>query len=823
MAQNDNYIGLAMGLDVTDLKSGLSETKKEINTARKEFNATTSGMDDWTKSSEGLNAKLKQLNKTFEMQEKNVNGIQAELDRAKERYGENSEQVRRLNDRLLDAKASIGKTEKEQRKYSRMLEEVESNTEDTEQATRGLERSLKKTDKATSDLKGGFSVLKGAMANLVSSGIKGAISGLKGIVDESREFRREMAYLNETAKATGSDFDNVKDKLSDVASITEDTGAGVEGLNNLMSAGFDGDALNQVADELLGASIKWKDTLKFEGLSDGLQETLAVGKATGPFVELLERAGLNAEKFDKGLSKANTQAEKQQYILDTLSKLGLKDIKDGYVESNKALVDGAKANFEYAEKMAVIGEKAEPTFTTIKNGFADVLSALFKAGNGMDSADLNGKISDAFKWFIDVCVPFIKTSVTWIIDHFKAIAVVVGIVGGAFAVWKVAKIVGGVVKGIRSLATAMSFLNLQVLKNSLAWVTNGASMVANKISMLASAGATSIATGAQALLNTTVLGFPLVWILGAIAAVIAVFVLMWKNWDKISAWLKKSWEALKKAFEKIWGVITGFFTGAWDKIKAVWGKVIDFFKGIWKSIKTAFSSVGTFFKDTFKKGLDGVKSVWNTVITFYKGIWDKIKKVFSSVGTFFKSAFKKGFDGIKSAFGNVKSFFTGILDKIIEVFSGLKDTMKDIGQRMMDGLIDGVKSMVDKVKNAVTDVVDSAVNGLKNFLGIHSPSRLMRDQVGKMMGLGVGDGILGSTGTVLKDAKQFANNISTGLTSNLNAMNGALGVQAKSGLLARQNAITNNYTQIINAPKQPSRLELYRQTKNLLALRGSGN
>ena len=137
---------------------------------------------------------------------------------------------------------------------------------------------------------------------------------------------------------------------------------------------------------------------------------------------------------------------------------------------------------------------------------------------------------------------------------------------------------------------------------------------------------------------------------------------------------------------------------------------------------------------------------------------------------------------------------------------------------MMDGLIDGVKSMTKKVKKAVENAVDSAVKGVKDFLGIESPSKLMRDEVGKMMGEGVGIGILGSTGSVLQDAQTFAKKVSDGLNVQMSdiqlgldsTMGGLQGVQGSS-------VKTVNYTQVINAPRAPRRIELYRDTKNLLS------
>lgn len=93
---DDNVIGLAMGLDVTDVKAGIKEVNKIIKSSKDEFNNATAGMDKWTKSSAGLNAKLSQLGKQLDAQQKAVAGYEAEIERVKNLEGDHSEQLSKL-------------------------------------------------------------------------------------------------------------------------------------------------------------------------------------------------------------------------------------------------------------------------------------------------------------------------------------------------------------------------------------------------------------------------------------------------------------------------------------------------------------------------------------------------------------------------------------------------------------------------------------------------------------------------------------------------------------------------------------------------------
>lgn len=813
---NDNYIGLAMGLDVSDLKSGLAETRKEITTANKTFSAQTSGLDDWSNSVEGLNAKLTQLDTVLKNQKKAVAGIQAELDHAKKKYGENSEQVRKLNDQLLDATASVGRTEKAQRKYTAQLERVQSGTKDTTSATGKMTKAFKDADRSTVDLKGGLSTLKVAMGNLISTGITSLVNGLKTAVQESREFRKEMAYLESGAKDAGVSFDDVQDKIRDIYSITEDQGAGVEGLNNLMTAGFKEDELDKITDALLGASIKWKDTLKFEGLSDGLQETMATGKAVGPFVELLERGGLVAEDFDAGLQACTTDAERQNYILKTLSDMGLSDIKDAYVENNKTLVDGAKATFDYSKAQADLGERVEPVLISVKQGFIDILNAFLDMYAGTDLTGLQTSIKNAFQWFIETCVPRIKQAIDFFMANWQPIVTAIGLIGGAFLAWKAVETVSNLTKAIKEL-------DLSLIKTVARFAMDTSAKVANTVATTAQTVATKGATVAQRLLNLAMKANPILLIVSLIALLVTGFITLWNTSERFRNFWIGLWEKIKKIAKPVIDWLVKAFTKAWDTIKVAWSVVVAFFQKIWDGIKAVFSTLVTWFSNLFTNAWNAIKTAWNTVISFFSGIFNGIISVFTNIPAKIGEFFTRAWNKITGVFGNVKQWFQeNVIDRITSVFTDLPSKMLQFGKDMINGLKNGVLSVAKNLKDAVVDTITAPIGWVKDKLGIHSPSRYMRDEIGKMMGEGVGVGLVASTKDVLKDANRFMQSVNSGLISKAsgitNGLNGTIGNLA--GAVPTSTVINNNYTQTINAPKQLSRIDLYRQTKNLLSYKG---
>lgn len=83
-----------------------------------------------------------------------------------------------------------------------------------------------------------------------------------------------------------------------------------------------------------------------------------------------------------------------------------------------------------------------------------------------------------------------------------------------------------------------------------------------------------------------------------------------------------------------------------------------------------------------------------------------------------------------------------IAKKIIE--TDWLEVGKDIIRGIGDGLMNGVKSIGDTIKKVAGGIVD----GFKNFFGIHSPSRLFRDEIGENLALGIGEGFTEEMGTV---------------------------------------------------------------------------
>lgn len=133
----------------------------------------------------------------------------------------------------------------------------------------------------------------------------------------------------------------------------------------------------------------------------------------------------------------------------------------------------------------------------------------------------------------------------------------------------------------------------------------------------------------------------------AITGLVAVGILLYKNWDEICAKAKKVWGDLKNWF------------------KSTLNSIGQFFKDLWQGIKKVFSKVGGWFKEKFEGAWDNIKSAFSSVGEFFSGIWTSIKDTFTGIGETIGSAVTDAFkSAINAVFETIESKVNGFIDMI---------------------------------------------------------------------------------------------------------------------------------------------------------------
>lgn len=191
----------------------------------------------------------------------------------------------------------------------------------------------------------------------------------------------------------------------------------------------------------------------------------------------------------------------------------------------------------------------------------------------------------------------------------------------------------------------------------------------------------------------------------------------------------------------------------------------------------------TFLKNGITSMISAVTSAAKNV---QNGIVNTIKNLPSTLSNLGKNAVSKLANAIASGISNIVGKAKNIVSGIKNAFTSF--SWGSIGSNIIKGIANGIAGAVGGLVNAAINAAKSAFNAAKKALGIHSPSRLFRDKIGKMMALGMGIGFeknipvdsMGKklSGTVLKLKKETDNIVSRTPSTTKNVIR----------------SVTNNYT-----------------------------
>ena len=274
-------------------------------------------------------------------------------------------------------------------------------------------------------------------------------------------------------------------------------------------------------------------------------------------------------------------------------------------------------------------------------------------------------------------------------------------------------------KGIGKVAEFMSKFSIQA---TIATAKTVAMTVASK---LAAAG--------QWLLNIAMNANPIGLIVTGIALLIGAFILLWNNC-----------EGFRNFWIGLWDGIVKYFNIAKD-----W--IIDVFT---QKIPNAINNMMTFFRN------------------LPSNIWKFLLDVVNKVKNWGVDLARKGIEAAQS-----------LLNSIINTIKELPRKMLDIGKNLVQGLWNGISNMVGWIKEKIQGFGESVLNGLKSFFGIASPSKLMRDIVGKNIALGIGVGFSNEIANVEKSMVGEMENLTDSLGVGEIPYNASVSGKANVGLV----------------------------------------
>lgn len=225
----------------------------------------------------------------------------------------------------------------------------------------------------------------------------------------------------------------------------------------------------------------------------------------------------------------------------------------------------------------------------------------------------------------------------------------------------------------------------------------------------------------------------------------------------VVAQLVPVFEIILSTVQRVFGAILPIIQAAMGLIQSIITTVMAVihgdWSGAWQGIQNIVSSAWALIKSIISGAIEAVKAVISGALAIISSLWSSawngIKTVFSSIWSGIKGAASAGVDAVVTTVRGVK-------DKIVSVFSGAGSWLVDAGKNLLAGLATGIGnaigSVVSKAKEAAGEVVDS----VKGFFGIHSPSRVFRDQIGKQLPAGAAIGIEQGTDGLVSSAVAMA-------------------------------------------------------------------
>lgn len=218
-------------------------------------------------------------------------------------------------------------------------------------------------------------------------------------------------------------------------------------------------------------------------------------------------------------------------------------------------------------------------------------------------------------------------------------------------------------------------------------------------------GIASIATTALGA-AFTFLTSPIGLIIVAIAAVIAIGILLYKNWDVVKEKILEIWNTIKdfisNKIEEVKEVINttiALIKMIWD---TVWTAISDFFSNLWNNIVDFISERIEFIKNVIKVAIEIIKTTWTNIWTGIKtvvtNIWDSIKNLISTTINTIKSSITTVLNSIKTVWNNI---WNGLSDTTKKVFNGIWSAIKNV----INSILGGIESMVNGVINGINNMI----------------------------------------------------------------------------------------------------------------------
>lgn len=630
-------------------------------------------------------------------------------------------------------------------------------------------------------------------AGVISSSLDGAISR----VDTLNQFPRVMSQLGYGADSASAAIGKMSDhiqglptKLDSIAGSVQrvvpkfkDVGKATDVMLAFNDALVAGGQSSQVQEAALEQYVQGISKGKFE-----LEEWRSIQTAMPGQLDAVAQSMLGAGKSSNDLYEA----------LKT-GKVSVDDFCDAFVKLDSEGING----------MASFAEQA-------KTGSAGIATSMSNAANAVtvqiakiiDKVNENGEIAagfDAIKQAVTEFGGVAVNAVGWVKDNFGTIAPIVAGIGAAFTALQIVPAIMPAVGAVQSLVSVVRSVGaasvaIKVLGSAVAAVGGPVTIVIAAIAALVAIFATLYATN-QDFANA---------VNGAWAQIQAAFTAIQPSLQALGEQFMALGEAIMPALTQIGTLILDLATTLIGALAPVIQQIVEAVTaamptitaaiqfvanvlaviiGVVVQVVSAFVSFGQTLVSAAQSAADFVANVGSFLSGLPDVIWGFLTGALGNVANFVgqmasnaASAGSQFLGNIGGALGGLAGRVGGFLgsaigqaanfvgqmaskasqagqqfmNNIVSTLSGIPGRVASIGGQIVSGIANGIRGAAGAVVSALGGVVNQAVEHAKSMLGIHSPSRVMRDLIGKNIARGVAVGIEDETATAVSAVRAMS-------------------------------------------------------------------
>lgn len=254
-----------------------------------------------------------------------------------------------------------------------------------------------------------------------------------------------------------------------------------------------------------------------------------------------------------------------------------------------------------------------------------------------------------------------------------------------------------------------------------------------------------------------------------IQSVMAIIQTIWQTaWNVIETVVQTIWSIISTTVSTAINAVAGVIRSVTDAIKGDWS-------GAWNEIKNVVTTIWNGIKSVVTTAINGVKSVISSVMNGIKSIWSSvwngIKSVTSGAMNMVRSVVSGGMSAMHSVVSSMMSavqsaFVSGWnaarnatangISRAVSAARSMTGAMVSAGRDFVMGFVNGIEGAIWRAASAAARMASAAMHAAKAWFNIGSPSKVMRDQVGKWVPAGLAVGIEQNTDLVENAAKRMA-------------------------------------------------------------------